>query len=276
MGSAVAAGVSIVPNPETGSEGPSNPRARNGLLATRWGPIDVVYREGHTDDGSTAVVSHDKVLTQVLGADAHGSDTSAGADALNPRLRGLATEPMADVSAFASTPCLLVRVAKATGEEYGTDHGFPRDGTTTAGESDAGAGFYVFQLGPQPVVLHFEGVCAGECDSGVCGPTQVERAGRWSTTQTRSASGREVIRSWGSCHGLVLFARIRPGQGRSGACAPYFMVQQECVLNPGEWVEVTRLWQTAPVPEAPTWLMLASGAGMLGRSARWARRHPSA
>lgn len=44
--------------------------------------------------------------------------------------------------------------------------------------------------------------------------------------------------------------------------AGYFMVQQESLLHPGEWAEVTRLWQQ-PVPEPETWaLMLAGLAGM--------------
>jgi hypothetical protein len=37
--------------------------------------------------------------------------------------------------------------------------------------------------------------------------------------------------------------------------AEYFMVQQESLLHPGEWVEVTRIW-TEPIPEPETWAML--------------------
>lgn len=45
--------------------------------------------------------------------------------------------------------------------------------------------------------------------------------------------------------------------------APYFMVQQESLLHPGEWVEVTRIWQH-PIPEPQTWALLLAGLGMVG------------
>ena len=314
-GPALAASFSVQPNSETGSEGPWNPRAQDGLLATRSGHFDYVERQSYTDEHSGVVRTHDYVFTQVVGAAAYGSDTSAGADALNPRLRGLAIEPMADVSAFASTRCSLVSVNQTTGEvrktnscinngttiAYGSataivSHRIALRGlsvspeveallgglltvpvyldyqlsasATLAGDSFAAASFYVTQLGPQPTLLNFEAVCAGDCDSGNSGPAQVERAGRWSTTLTRSESGRDVIFEIEAAAGATAWSyspEYGPGVGEAQAVAdpflaidptwayaPYFMVQQESVLNPGEWVEVTRLWHcllyTSPSP----------------------------
>ncbi|MDP2824673.1 MAG: PEP-CTERM sorting domain-containing protein [Sulfuritalea sp.] len=40
--------------------------------------------------------------------------------------------------------------------------------------------------------------------------------------------------------------------------APYFMVQQESLLHPGEWAEVTRIW-TQPIPEPETYAMMLAG-----------------
>jgi hypothetical protein len=44
--------------------------------------------------------------------------------------------------------------------------------------------------------------------------------------------------------------------------APYFMAQQESLINPGEWVEVTRIW-TQPVPEPETYAMMLFGLGLV-------------
>lgn len=334
-GSAMAASFIVQPDSETGSLGPWNPRAQDGLLATLSGHIDFVHRLSDTGDTNGAVWSYDNVYTQVVGAAAYGSDTSAGADALNPRLRGLAIEPMADVSAFASTQCSYHSVTHSTGKVYTTDscvigggptiafgyasavvnHRIALRGlsvspevqallgdlltvpvyldfqmsasATLAGDSFAAASFSVTQLGTRPELLYTDYVCAGDCDSGISGSGQVERAGRWTTTLTRSASGRDVIFEIEASAGGTAWSyspEFGPGKAEAQAVAdpflaidptwayaPYFMVQQESVLNPGEWVEVTRVWQTAPVPEAPTWLMLVGGMALLGRSARRAR-----
>lgn len=44
--------------------------------------------------------------------------------------------------------------------------------------------------------------------------------------------------------------------------ASYFMVQQESLLHPGEWVEVTRLWQQQ-VPEPVTGALMLAGLGLV-------------
>lgn len=43
--------------------------------------------------------------------------------------------------------------------------------------------------------------------------------------------------------------------------APYVLVEQESILRPGEWVEVTRIWKSPPsaAPEPATILLFASG-----------------
>ena len=52
------------------------------------------------------------------------------------------------------------------------------------------------------------------------------------------------------------------GTGFDPHGANYFIVQQESVLNPGEWVEVTRDWATTVVPiPAAFWLF---GSGLIG------------
>jgi hypothetical protein len=48
----------------------------------------------------------------------------------------------------------------------------------------------------------------------------------------------------------------------SWAYAPYFMVQQESVLHPGEWAEVSRAW-TVPVPEPGSGALLLSGLSLV-------------
>lgn len=44
--------------------------------------------------------------------------------------------------------------------------------------------------------------------------------------------------------------------------APYYMAQQESLINPGEWVEVTRIW-TQPIPEPETYAMMLFGLGLV-------------
>jgi hypothetical protein len=49
--------------------------------------------------------------------------------------------------------------------------------------------------------------------------------------------------------------------------AQYFVVEQESLLHPGEWVPVTREWQQ-PVPEPQTWGMLLAGLCLVGVTAQ--------
>lgn len=51
------------------------------------------------------------------------------------------------------------------------------------------------------------------------------------------------------------------------AYAQFFMVQQESLLHPGEWAEVTRVWQQ-PIPEPETWVLLLAGLGLVSLAAR--------
>jgi hypothetical protein len=58
--------------------------------------------------------------------------------------------------------------------------------------------------------------------------------------------------------------------------AQYFMVQQESLLNPGGWAEVTRVWQSGPnavpEPETPALVLVGLGALMLATRARRTRQ----
>lgn len=49
--------------------------------------------------------------------------------------------------------------------------------------------------------------------------------------------------------------------------ASYFMVQQEAVLHPGEWIEVSRAW-TMPVPEPGSWALVLAGLSFIAGVSR--------
>lgn len=44
--------------------------------------------------------------------------------------------------------------------------------------------------------------------------------------------------------------------------APYVVVEQESILHPGEWVEVTRAW-AEPIPEPEAYAMMLAGLGLV-------------
>lgn len=119
--------------------------------------------------------------------------------------------------------------------------------------------------------------CASSTTSSGC--TSVgEESSTWESVLDRSTVDNEVIYTinagagalastiWASSDGQFFEAQAVADPflylDPTWEYAPYFMVQQESLLQPGEWVEVTRIW-AQPIPEPETYAMMLVGLGLV-------------
>ena len=110
-------------------------------------------------------------------------------------------------------------------------------------------------------------------------------AGRWSTTLKPSTEDINTVYTIGVIAETYMRLGQRAGtyEGQAVAdpffsidptwqYAPYFEIQQESTLHPGEWVEVTRAWRdTPPIPEPGTAPLALVGVVLIGAWKRVAR-----
>jgi hypothetical protein len=123
--------------------------------------------------------------------------------------------------------------------------------------------------------------CASSATSSNC--TSVgEESGKWQDALERSTVDRIVAYTITAGAGALADARTDGSAEAQAVADPflyidptweyaqYFMVEQESLLYPGEWAEVTRIWQQ-PVPEPETYAMMLAGLGLVV-AAVWRRK----
>jgi hypothetical protein len=277
-----------------------NPRAGNGLLAVASAGYDFAVSQTRGcplagDAGSTTVTA-----AASAAAAGYGSDTSIDGR-YNLALLGTAVEPMADAQVEASisrsSNCVgnlpfqsqpvdasvggSVNhrvVARPLAVELGPMLDALADipvrldyalATRSSGNASAFAGFYV--------ELDGQRLFGREARPA----TNQEVSGTWSTAVRRTTLGQEFLYKIAVSAIVDAVPTVYTNNGTDSASAQavadpflyvdpdwefarYFMVQQESVANPGEWVEVTREWQGTVVPlPGGFWLAVSAGAALL-------------
>lgn len=160
--------------------------------------------------------------------------------------------------------------------DYSMDAQAPNANTTYP--STAEANFSVTHDGK---LLISRKTCAGSA-SGGCTSIGKDN-GSWTAMLERSTTGLvSTYTIYAGARVSVLDTHLPPPGGSNQAqsvadpflyldpaweYASYFMVQQESTLHPGEWVEVTRLWQQ-PVPEPGTFAIMLTGLVVGGLASR--------